>query len=171
MTLLFKYLWFVLAAFMLVNVMLWRRSLRKLVDAGTITEQELHAYIRGAVLWIVFPAVLLGAISLAAGWSDPFCAGAFSFDGPARAAASSVILTVWGALLWWMWIGNGAEVLGRIGPALSNRPRYDRRYPPRLVRLAVTGWVVVSGAGYAIGSRQMDIPRSPDGCLLMEQAR
>ena len=166
---LFRYLWFFCAAVMLANVLLWRRRLTRLVDAGTITKRELDDFLRGAALLLVGAPVLLGLIGLVAGWSDPFCAGAFSFDGPARAASSLVTLGTWAAGLWWVWMGNGADVLGRVAPALSSHPRYDRRYSPRLVKLATTGLVLLCGIGFAMGYR--DVPKTPDGCLLMEQPR
>lgn len=171
MMLLVRYFWFLCAAIMLANVLIWRRRLRTLVDAGGMTEQEMNGFIRGAALWLAGPPVLLGVIGLVAGWPDPFCAGILSFDGVARTAASLVILCCWAMLLWWVWAGNGADVLGRLGPALSNPPRYDRRYPPRLVQVAITALVLGSGIPAAIMWRRMDIPRSPDGCVLTELAR
>jgi hypothetical protein len=167
--LLFRYFWFFGAAMMLVNVVLWRRRLPRLVAAGTMTKREMDGFLWGGGLLLVGPPILLGVIGLAAGWSDPFCAGAFSFDGPARAANSLVILGMWAAGLWWVWLGNGADLLGRVGPVLNSHPRYDRRYSPRLVRLATTALVLFCGISFAIGYR--DMPRTPDGCLLMEQPR
>jgi hypothetical protein len=169
--LLFRYFWFACAAMMLVNVAFWRRSLRKLVDDGAMTEHEMNGFIRAAALWLAGPPVVLGVIGLAAGWSDPFCAGILSFDGVARTAASLVVLGCWATLLWWVWAGNGAELLGRVGPALSNPPRYDRRYPPRLVQVAITALVLGSAIPPAIMWRRMDVPRSPDGCVMTELAR
>ncbi|HLM67472.1 MAG TPA: hypothetical protein VK358_08095 [Longimicrobium sp.] len=108
MILLFRYFWFLCAGIMLVNVAVWRRRLRKRVDDGAMTGHEMNGFIRGAALWLAGPPVLLGVISLAAEWSDPFCAGILSFDGTARTAASLVILSCWAMLLWWVWAGNGA---------------------------------------------------------------
>jgi hypothetical protein len=168
---LFRFFWFACAAIMLANVMLWRPRLRKLVDAGTITERELTGSLRTAALLMVGIPVLLGIIGLVAGWRDPFCAGILSFDGPARAAVSLVVLSGWAAFLWWVWAGKGADLLGRIGPTLANPPSYDRRYPPRLVQAAVTVLVLGSAVPAAIVWRRMDHFRALDGCALMEQAR
>jgi hypothetical protein len=171
MTILFRYSWFFCAAIMLVNVAVWRRQLPKLVEAGTITAHEMNGFARSAVLWLAGPPVLLGVIGVAAGWSDPFCAGILSFDGVARTATSLVVLGCWAALMWWVWAGNGAEFLGRVGPALSNPPRYDRRYPPRVVQVAVTVLVLGPPIAAAIMLRRMDLPRTPDGCVVAAFAR
>ena len=167
----FRYFWFICAAIMLVNVVMMRGRMRPLVERGTVTEQEVAGFLKGAAIFLVLPCIVLGIIGVAAGWTDPFCAGMLSFDGTARTAVSLVLLLMWGAALWWVWLGNGAELLGRVAPALSNHPRYDRRYPPRLVQAFVTGIVLVSAIGSAVMWRTMKLPLRPDGCVAVERLR
>jgi|GEM_PF-1620152 len=165
MLLLLRYFWFIAAAMMLANVAIWRGRMGALVEAGTVTAGEAAALIRGATLWLTTPAIALGVIGLLAGWSDPMCAGVLSFSDTWRAAASLVTLAAWGALLGWVWIGSGAELLGRVAAGLSNAPEPGRGYSPALVRAAVTGVLLVAGAGGALMWRT--IPGIPaDGCMV-----
>src|SRR4029450_1946645 len=133
-----RYFWFLCAVAMVGNVLTWRQRLRQLVARGTVTSEEAEWFTRWAAFWLVGPCLLLGIIALSAGWPNPFCGGGLSFrDGPS-AATAVVVLGVWMALLWWLWLGRGADVLGRIGPILPGRPRYDRTFPPAVVRVVVT---------------------------------
>lgn len=158
----FRYFWFAFAAMALVNVLVWRHRLRPLVDEGSLTQAEMDGFIRGVAGWVSGTCVLLGCIGLAAGWSDPFCGGRHPFDGNATAATSLVMLTAWGALLWWVWMGNGADLLGRIGPALARSPLYSRRFPPHIMRWVVTAFVLLVAASSFVAHHQ-----SP-GCIVPE---
>ena len=154
----FRYFWFLCAALMIVNIIIWRRRLALLLERGTVTPEEAERFIRGAAFWLVTPCFLLGTISLSAGWSDPFCAGVLSFRNTPSSATALVILGTWAALLSWVWLGHGADVLGRIGPVLLRTPRYDRTFSPSAVRVAVTALILAAGIGGTIAWRQM--PRS-----------
>ena len=162
---LFRYFWFIAAAAMLRNVPIWRRQLSSLVARGVLTRAEAERFMRGAALWLVGAPLALGLIALAAGWSGPFCGGILSFEDAPSAATSVVVLASWAALLWWVWIGRGAEFLGRVGPALANRPRHDRAYSPRVVRIALTTLVLWSGLGAALAWRRLP-PQSSRGCAV-----
>ena len=162
MTVILRYFWFVLAGVMLLNITIWRSRLQPLVSDGTLRADEAARMVRGATLGLVGPCILLGVIALWAGWSDPFCAGILTFDTPPRIATSLVILSAWAALLWWVWLGRGADVLGRLGPDLSNDADHDR-YAPARVRLAITSLVLVASIGSAVAWRIMPKP-SPSGC-------
>jgi hypothetical protein len=143
---------------MVANVVIWRRRLSSLVARGTLTSEEAGCFIRGAVFWLVTPCLVLGFIALSAGWSDPFCGALLSFRDIPSAATSLVIVGLWVAMLGWVLLRRGADLLGRIAPALSTRPRYDRTISPGIMPLAVTGLILVTGVGAAIGWRHM--PRS-----------
>jgi hypothetical protein len=155
MPLFFKYFWFIGAAFMFVNLLIWRQRFAPIVDRGIATRMEADRFIFGIAAWFVGAPLFLGAISMAAGWPSPFCAGILQFDSAPRALVSAMSLAAWAALLWWIWRGGGAEFLARVGPALARRPDYEKQYSPALVRAFVTGFVLLSGIGGAIVWRTM----------------
>jgi hypothetical protein len=167
---LFRYFWFVCAAVMVANVMIWRRRLAVLVAQGTLTPKEAARFTRGAVLWLVTPCVVLGLIALSAGWSNPICGGMLSFHDAPSAATSAVILGSWTALLGWVWLGRGADVLGRIGPVLTNRPRYDHTVAPAAVRVSVTAMILVAGLGGSIAWHLVLPHTSPNSCAFHSNA-
>jgi hypothetical protein len=156
---LFRYSWLLCAAAMVVNVGIWRRRLLVLMARGTLTSEAAARFIRGAALWLVTPCILLGLIALSAGWSGPCCRGVLSFRDAPSTATSAVILGLWTALLGWVWLGRGADVLGRIGPVLTNRPRYDHTVSPAVVRVTITGLILGAGLDGSIAWRLM--PHAP----------
>src|SRR5258705_9013686 len=153
-----QYFWFVCAAFMLLNVFIWKRRLAVVVERGNATKAEMDQFIRWASLGLVGGPVLLGVIGLVAGWSSPFCAGIMQFTDVSRTLVSLLTLGSWIALLWWVWRGNGADFLARVAPALGQRPAYDTSYSPRTVRLIVTAIVLIGGAGSVLSWRTMPMP-------------
>lgn len=161
----FKYFWFLCAAFMAINLVIWRRRLATVVARGIATQAEVDTFFRGVAAWVVGSALALGVISLVAGWTSPFCAGVLAFDTVPRCLTSVVIVAAWCALLWWVWRGSGADFLARVGPALGNRPSYDRTYSPTIVRAFVTLLVVVSAVGSSIAAQNVPMSATP-GCTL-----
>jgi hypothetical protein len=145
MPLVLRYFWFLSAAFMLVFIVGLQRRLLAVVDRGIATKPEIDQFIRWVSLWLVGGSVLFGLIGLAAKWPSPFCIGMLSFVDVPRTLVSLVVLSLYVAPLWWVWRGNGADFLARVGPALSERPSYDRAYSPAFVRTLVT--VLVLGGG------------------------
>lgn len=147
---LIRYFWFVCAGAMVLNVIAWRRHLLALVASGSLTAFEAQRLTRGAALWLVGVPVILGLIALAAGWPDPLCAGALSFRDMPSAVTSVILLVSWAALLWWVWLGRGAELLRHAGPALANSPSIKRAVAPSTVRLLITAVVLWSAIGGAL---------------------
>lgn len=165
MILLLRYFWFVCAAFLLVNILIWRSRLPALVDRGVISVEEGDRFIRVALIGLCGPTLLLGIISLAAGWSDPFCSQGLSFADTPSAAAASVTVASQVAALAWVWFGSGAQLLGRVAPLFARRRGGIRQYSARAVRIAVTLLATVS----LIGGRLQPAPqhtRAADTCLV-----
>ena len=160
MPLIFKYFWFIAALFMLVNVFHVRTRLVALVDRGVASRREVNQFVLWLAAWFVIAPLILGAIGLAAGWSSPFCGGIMEFGTDYQILASVANVAVWASVLWWVWRGAGADLLSRVGPALSIQPSYEKRYSPRSVRLAVTAFILLSSIGAIISWRMM--PSSPD---------
>ncbi|MFL5617988.1 MAG: hypothetical protein ACJ79A_06270 [Gemmatimonadaceae bacterium] len=48
MLLVFRYFWFIAAAFMLINIAIWRRRLAVLVATSTATSEEMSRFARSA---------------------------------------------------------------------------------------------------------------------------
>ena len=169
MPVVFRYFWFIAAGFMLVNIAIWRRRLAVLVANGTATSEEIGRFVRGLAVWLVGMPILLGTIALGAGWDSPICAGFLSFGNAAQSLVTVIMMTPGVFLMWWIWLGNGAEFLARIGPALGKRPAYDRRYSPRVVRLVITAMMLFSTVGAVVNYRILS--NAPDmGCRVTESA-
>lgn len=157
MPLIFRYFWFFLAAAMVVNIVVWQRRLSGVVERGVATKVEIARAITWAAVCLVGGPIFMGIVGLIADWSSPFCSGVLSFADVPRSLVSAFMLSSWAAALWWVWRGNGADFLSRVGPALGQRPSYDRTYPPGLVRIAVTLIVLGSAIGGTITSRAMPV--------------
>jgi hypothetical protein len=156
----FRFFWFLFAAVMAVNVVIWRRRLAIVVARGVATQVEVDRFLYWAAGWLVGGSVALGLVGLAAGWSSPSCAGFLEFDTIPRSLDSTIIIVGWLSLLLWVWRGRGADFLARVGPALGKQPSYDKTYSPAQVRAFVTFLVVVSAIGAGIGWRS--VPVSPN---------
>ena len=151
----FKYFWFIAAAFMLVNIAIWRFRIGAVVSRGVVTRADADRFILWITVWLVGVPLLWGSVAIAAGWPSPFCAGIFVFDSVPRILSSGLNLAVYAALLWWIWLGRGAEFLSHVAPALGRRPSGDKQYSPKVVRVVVTVLVVISGIGGAVAWRTM----------------
>ena len=147
---LFRYFWFVCAGFVFVNSAIWRSRVNKLLSLGRVTEEERDAFIRAIVFGLGAPCLALGAVALWAGYPNPSCAGIPSFHDFGSAASSVITILVWVAILRWVWIGPGGELLSRIGPVLWRIPNWQGTYTPRAVRLVVTGLVLIATIGGAV---------------------
>jgi hypothetical protein len=161
-----RYFWFICAVFMLVNLSIWRGRVTALVDRGVIGQAEADQFLRLATVWLVGGPCLLGLISVAASWSSPLCAGFLEFSSTSQALTSVIIIAGWTSLLWWVWLGSGAALLARVGPAITARSS-DPVYSRQSVRLAITFLVLISAVGGVItrgsmpSSRSLTCPAAP----------
>ena len=156
----FRYFWFIAAAFMLVNVVIIRRRLAPLVERGIADRREVDRFVFWLAAWFVVGPLIFGTIAFSAGWTSPFCGGIMQFGDSWQILLSVANLLVWASVLWWIWRGGGDEFLSRAGPALARQPSYEKRYSARLVRLAVTAFIVLSVVLGMISWRMM--PQDPD---------
>jgi hypothetical protein len=147
--------WFLIVGVVLLNVRIMRPRVQRLVGMGRISQEEGERFLRGFGYGLSIPCVALGLIALWARWPTPLCAGIMSFQDLPSAASAVVILAAWAALLFWVWTGPGADLLGRVAPAMSNMPNWERTYSPRLVRLAITVMLLAAGVGGAVAYRSM----------------
>jgi hypothetical protein len=161
-TALFRYFWFVVLGMVLLNARFMRGRVDRLVSLGRVTPDEAEGFLRGFTFALAIPCIALGLITLWADWPSPLCAGVFSFRDTPSAASSVVILAAWGALLLWVWAGSGADLLGRMAPALIDPPIWERTFSPAVVRTAVTAVLLAAGIGAAVIYRSMP----PDAACL-----
>ena len=49
----FKYFWFICAAVMTINLVIWRRRLATVVARGIATQAEVDTFLRGVTAWLV----------------------------------------------------------------------------------------------------------------------
>ena len=160
MALFSRYFWFWCGAFWLVLVTtVIRRRLAGVVLHGQMSDREAAAFARGLAGSIALLCVSLGLISVAANIPSPDCIRPFVFDDPTSAAANVVTLVAWIAALTWVWLGAGADVLARVGPAMRNPPDYTRIYSPTAVRVVVTVLLAASAVGGVVGGHVA--PRNP----------
>jgi hypothetical protein len=156
----FRYFWFFAAAVMVINVVTFRRRLAPAVDRGIASKREVDRFVLFLAAWLIIGPVIFGVIALTAGWSSPFCAGVLEFDTLPKILVSLVTISIWLGVLWWVWRGGGDDFLSRVGPALSQRPSYERRYGPERVRLAATAFILVAAIGAFVMFHVM--PQSPE---------
>jgi hypothetical protein len=147
----FRYFWLLFIAVMLVNAAIWRHRLRQLEALGGVSRVEADRFLRGAVIAVVAFALASEVILALSGWPEPQCLVSGPLTAPATLATAAVTLVAWTLLLWWVWVGQGAQTLARVGPAIFSRGRVTKReYSASLVRAVVTGIVVMSLIGSVI---------------------
>ena len=133
---------------MLVNAAIWRHRLRQLEALGGVSRTEADRFLRGAVIAFVAFALASELILALSGWPEPQCLLSGPLTAPATLAMTAITLVAWALLLWWVWVGQGAQMLARIGPALFTRGQVTKReFSASVVRVAVTGIVAVSLIG------------------------
>ena len=159
----FRYFWFLAAAVMLVNIVIWRFRIGAVAEGRGVTKAEVDRFVYWTAVWLVGTPLLLGLVSISAGWSSPMCAGMFMFDSVPRILSSAITIAGYTAVLWWVWRGNGARFLSRIGPALNGAAADAKQWSPALVRGVVTAAVVISSIGAAVTWRAMPAMAS-QGC-------
>ena len=157
--LLFRYFWFICAGVVFLNTAIWRGRVNKLLSQGRISEDERDSFVRAIVFGLGVPCLALGVIALWARYPNPSCVRIPSFHDKASAASSLVVIAMWAAILRWVWIGPGADLLSRIGPVLLNLPMWSTTYSPRIVRLVVTALVLIAAVGGAASSQSPPDPR------------
>jgi hypothetical protein len=154
----FRYFWFVAAAFMLVNLFIWKRRLASVVERGIATQLEVDQFMRWTTVALIGYPIVAGSIGLIAGWSWPLCSGVMLFTDVPRALVSTITLSAWAAMLWWVWRRNGDEFIARVFPALDPRSAPNQRYSPRVVRWVVTVALVLNGIGLVTMSQSKMFP-------------
>lgn len=152
------YFWLLTLGAVLVTVAVWHRRAAALVALGRITEVEHRRFTWGAALTLGGFCALVQAIAWITGESRPECLGAFPPTTAASIATSVLTVIAWGALLWWVWGGRGADQLARLGPALMPSVVAKPSYSPGQIRRFIAVVVIVGLVGGAVASRVVPPP-------------
>lgn len=134
----FDYFWLICGLWVGVGgALAIRGGLKKRIIAGEYSREEVDTFARQYALWIVVPSVLLWLLQVS---TEP--RGTFEFLGwpqPQKAAAVGMLVLLWGALAYYVFLRDGAERLARYlgGP-------FSILHTPSMVKV-VTVLVILSG--------------------------
>jgi hypothetical protein len=106
------YFWLVCAAWCgLLGAGYMRFRLRDRVAAGDFSADEVASFTRAYALWIAGPCILLWLLqkSIGDGASPMF----LLWPQPQKSVALALQFSAWGALLWWVFLKEGAVTLSR----------------------------------------------------------
>lgn len=150
MAIVFRYFWLIMLGVIAINGLLYRGRLRRLRADGGITADESTRLGRTLGLGMVLLFGVIGVVQMAADWPSPFCLYAKPLSDPAVLATWLAYGLALAALLAWVFLWGGAELLSRASPALS------RFYPgpswsPRAVRVGVVVIAAAVAAGGVVG--------------------
>lgn len=133
------YFWFLSAAFWFITLQFARVNPAPGTWPDRPSDDELQAFRRRLLVATCGPQLLFGMLDLASGRSLPLQLGPADWSDPFFTAGFVLTVLLWGLLLWWLWLRNGAAYLARFAPAI-NLPSN-----PAGIRLVLTG-IVVAGA-------------------------
>lgn len=124
----------------------WHR-LKVQVETGAFTRVEIRQFAARQALWIFTPCIILWLLqtTISGGAGPEF----LRWPYPQRMAAMAVVILCWGALLYWIFLRNGAETLSKYAGALSSSPRFWQT-PTAFKLLAIM--VVASGVFAILGN-------------------
>ena len=88
-----------------------RFRLRKHVANGEFTKQEVESFTRGMALWIFLPCVALWLLQQSVGANAP--PEYFKWSGIQKTLALALQIFLWVALLYWVFLCDGASTLSR----------------------------------------------------------
>lgn len=101
--------------------MTWQK-LQKQIEAGAFTKKEVRLFAVRQTLWILAPclAFWLLQLSISGAVSPEF----LRWPHPQKLVAMALLIFVWGAMLYWVFLNDGAATLARYSSALSRSPKF-----------------------------------------------
>jgi hypothetical protein len=124
-----------------------RFQLRKSIEIGEFTAAEARSFALSFGLWVFVPCCLLWGIQLSIG--TPATPEYFRWPTPQRYLALVVQVFVWLALLYWVFVRDGAIKLSRV--LRSSNQSTSWVYSPAAVRIGVAA-LVLAGVGALAGT-------------------
>lgn len=114
------YFWLLCAVWCgLLGAGFMRYRLRQSVAMGEFSAAEVTSFTRGYALWVAGPCGLLWVLQRSVG--DGAAPMFLLWPQPQRSLALALQFSVWGALLWWVFIKDGASTLSRYLRATQRR--------------------------------------------------
>ena len=109
-----------------------RHKMLKNIHSTEISLEEVNAFTKGWALALIIPSIILWVLQLSSGPAkQPFFT---TWPSPQKWIATGVIVLSWVSLLYWVWLGKGAQRLSRMALlARSNYPKYF--YSPVMIKM------------------------------------
>ena len=92
-----------------------RYQLRKGIEAGEFTKEEVRSFTFKTALWVLVPCLVLWFLQLSI--SSDSTPQYFLWPRPQRYLALALQVFVWAALLYWVFLRDGASTLSRYARA------------------------------------------------------
>lgn len=105
----------------LVGAVYLRFRLRSSIESGKFTKQEVDSFTRGLGLWVFLPCFALWLLQRSVGSDAPF--EYTRWPNPQKLIALALQLFVWAALLYWIFVRSGADMLIKINQATRSPMR------------------------------------------------
>jgi hypothetical protein len=107
-----QYFWLICGAWCgILGAFYTRFRLRKHITSGDFTDAEVKSFTRGYALWIFLPCVAFWLLQQSIGSNAP--PAYFKWSGPQKVVAISLQVFLWAALLYWVFLREGADTLSR----------------------------------------------------------
>ena len=99
------------------NAVFMHFDLRKAVAEGQLSPSESKNFTLGSFAWIFFPCVIFWLLQRSIG--PDFSPDFKTWPDPQRLIALSLTVLIWGALLYWVFLADGALKLAKVARASS----------------------------------------------------
>jgi len=140
-TLLSQYFWLFCGVWVGLGNLVWIRfRLRSRIVSGEFSRAEVDSYTRNLALWVGGTCLGFWLMQHSAKNAGP---GFMTWPNPQREIAIFLTVFVWAALMYWVFVRRGADVLSKFLCALSYRG--TSMYSPLVVKL-VTIAGILAGA-------------------------
>ena len=121
------------------GALIWSRR-RKYIEEGLLSEEEVASFAKGTVLWILVPSLILWALQLSIGHEVGL--EYWSWPSPQKQIAFGLQAFVWLALLYWVFVREGASTLSAYFGAGSKAPSF--LHSPTVMKIGTVA-VLVAG--------------------------
>jgi hypothetical protein len=145
MNIVFKYFWFLCGIWCGIGngAFFWYR-LPSAVESGAATRDEAKTFCLSLGLWILIPCFALGLLQESIDVESlPFFP---LWPEPQRMIALGIQIFLWAALLYWIFLKNGADLTARL-MSLA-KVRHVQRYSPTIIKLISVAVVIAGTVSY-----------------------